>query len=832
MFIKKMAKKSKPPTRKSQRSKLYKPSDPFWAAIIQRAKMSSGSELGRLIDLAPAVMSRARRSSNPLLDVPRLKRERLLAELAKTFEHPDTMRDWLEHIGWPDLAEWHAWLERHFRQREKLPFLRQLTADYESRPALETEILKHLLPGNKLYQQRPIAESGVLVTGVRGQGKTALVLGALRACPQLDEEFPDGVYFLDCHQQTAEQSLEMFAITLKPDLANLASEKQFANVQQLANGKALLVVLDDVEEFRTIQKFFAALKSCVTSRLLITTHQRFSTPDLNDVRLHRLEVPDLTAIEGARLAERALHQPLLASEQTVFERLLTRIGGHPLALKILIGLKDDTQCTWSRVLQTVEESPLGALTNQDVAGKEGSVRLCFDLVYQRLADRQPRAAAVFRALGVFAGMRGFVEQLVSVANLAAEMESTLQYLVRYRLLTLEMAPFDSKRIWHMHPLLHDYAVMKLHEQPAEENEVQARYLHSMAEATKHLRLTYEQQPTTYPQLIVVRDDLAHAIRLAAQLDDLVMVADLIDLGAELLIKVGWAEPLAALLADLNINWRTAPEILQARIAAIWGQIELARQHPAQAYTHFEQALQFELPPSMSIELLLAASRIQVRLEQLTAAEELVARANTWAALNRPHTPLNVWANVYEMQAELAHIAGDSQQALGYFARAEESYEAAGWKLSVARMQLEQAACLIQLHQPAKALQLLDQARAFFNVQTWPLIYLEGLLENYCFAFLQQSNYEAVQAELDRWEQLLGDFTTMDLTPNHAKLWQWRGALAERQRHYALALSQYQKSLTLWQQVPASASHQQLIQERMAAVQLRLSEEPHAEDASA
>ena len=90
---------------------------------------------------------------------------------------------------------------------------------------------------------------------------------------------------------------------------------------------------------------------------------------------------------------------------------------------------------------------------------------------------------------------------------------------------------------------------------------------------------------------------------------------------------------------------------------------------------------------------------------------------------------------------------------------------------------------------------------------------------------------AAQAELDRWEQVLGDFAIHDWPHLYAKLRQWQGTLAEDQRQYDLALMHYQQSLALWQQVPASESTQQIVRERMAIVQAHMAEKPTADAAS-
>ena len=206
----------------------------------------------------------------------------------------------------------------------------------------------------------------------------------------------------------------------------------------------------------------------------------------------------MTAPEGQRLVERLLHHPIASAEQADFEQLLRRISGHPLALTILSGLKDETQGTWADVLRTLEQAPLAALEHAEATDKEDNVRLCFELVYQRLLERQPQAAAVFRALGVFAGPRGIISLLCEIAELREAVETTLHQLVRYHLLAIEPVEADSQRVWHTHPLLYDFARLKLHEQPEEEQACQRRYLKALVAATQQLQ---DWRITPIPSLI-------------------------------------------------------------------------------------------------------------------------------------------------------------------------------------------------------------------------------------------------------------------------------------------------------------------------------------------
>ena len=143
----------------------------------------------------------------------------------------DQLQVWLAKSGWELTPEQAAWLERYFRLRGRQRLLRLLTAAYEPRPDLEAQVMAYLRPSQRPLDQKLIARAGVVLTGVRGQGKTALALGVLRAHPALEDEFPDGVYFLECHRLTTAQCLESLAVEVGVDLTGLAAEQQLATLR-------------------------------------------------------------------------------------------------------------------------------------------------------------------------------------------------------------------------------------------------------------------------------------------------------------------------------------------------------------------------------------------------------------------------------------------------------------------------------------------------------------------------------------------------------------------------------------------------------------------------
>jgi tetratricopeptide (TPR) repeat protein len=323
-------------------------------------------------------------------------------------------------------------------------------------------------------------------------------------------------------------------------------------------------------------------------------------------------------------------------------------------------------------------------------------------------------------------------------------------------------------------------------------------------------------------LKAIREDLLQAIRIARQLDNPNAALEIIDRCADLLVKGGKAEQLAPILDEVSAIWADVPAMIQARMLGIRGQIEFARLRPKQAIEYLEKALQFDLSLQGRIELLLALVPCYRLIDQREKAALVVKEIGMWVLLNSP-TPPTLWAAVRTAQAEVALDRGNYVHARKQFVRAEEEYEETGWGLSAAQMQISQAWCLLHENQPAEALRLLDQARTFFNTQNWPLIYLDGLAEIYCQAFLMQRNFDALQAELEQWEQLLNRFAEIDLTVHHAKLWQWRGVLAVDRGQYAEALSAYQRALEFWQQVPFSEIIQRHAKDQIEIIRRKMAE---------
>ena len=75
----------------------------------------------------------------------------------------------------------------------------------------------------------------------------------------------------------------------------------------------------------------------------------------------------------------------------------------------------------------------------------------------------------------------------------------------------------------------------------------------------------------------------------------------------------------------------------------------------------------------------------------------------------------------------------------------------------------------------------------------------------------------MQAELEQWAQLLSGFTEIDVTVQHAKLWQWRGRLAENRGQYAEAVSAYQQALEFWQPIAFSEIAQRHVKDQIEIV---------------
>ncbi|MBS1787364.1 MAG: CHAT domain-containing protein, partial [Acidobacteria bacterium] len=279
--------------------------------------------------------------------------------------------------------------------------------------------------------QRAVIIHGVIIHGIGGIGKTALLTHAIN---RLRPRFKDVMSF-DCRRAALAPEtilLELhryFATQGKPQLQSLIGqsvppEMLADEIAKLLTEWPLLIVFDNFEsqldEWRAflnedLRVFLTTLvrATATGSRFLFTTRVLF---DLDGKRLDNLqELPlgDLSRAEALMLMQKlpnlaqAAHRHKLA--------VLEKFGGHPYALVTL-----DRYCS---------QRPLGqALQDADLLKSELHEFLAIELSYQRLSDRARELLnrlAAFRQVAPFAAVEWIMDQQDATASFWQKLKKLL-----------------------------------------------------------------------------------------------------------------------------------------------------------------------------------------------------------------------------------------------------------------------------------------------------------------------------------------------------------------------------------------------------------------------
>ena len=234
--------------------------------------------------------------------------------------------------------------------------------------------------------------------------------------------------------------------------------------RQRSNGKKLLLVVDNAEKLVATQReLLFRLCPSAPARTLITS--RVAIDPSRDLPIDILSAPDALALLKARGVD-VNAQPADAA------RLVERLGYLALALDITarrMALYTPAR-TCARVLADLERAKsvmaLLRLPSKDTV--DDNVAESFALSYAML-DESLRAA--FHALGVCAPSGTSLTGLAAVLKVE---ESEAEELA-LALSALSLAECDGTRV-ELHPLLHEYASVRVHDTPAREQQLIAAHV--------------------------------------------------------------------------------------------------------------------------------------------------------------------------------------------------------------------------------------------------------------------------------------------------------------------------------------------------------------------
>jgi predicted ATPase/DNA-binding SARP family transcriptional activator len=300
------------------------------------------------------------------------------------------------------------------------------------------------------------------LAGPGGMGKTRLAIEVARG--QIDA-YEDGVTFVPLESVDAAEFM-LYAIA---DALEVRFFGQAAPIDQLLaflQDKALLLVLDNLEHLLAgVHLIAEILARAPQLKVLATSRERLNLQaervfDLQGLAVPEVEAPDIAASDALEMFVQCARNNRLDFELDIgnaeaLVHICQLVQGMPLAIELT--------ASWLRVLGVEDIATelgkgIGILqaSTRDLPARHRSIRAVFDHSWQLLSERD---RAVMRKLAVF--QDGFRRE--AAAELAGADVFTLARLVDKSLLRT-----DANGRYVQHPLVREYALEKLTEDPEEQ----------------------------------------------------------------------------------------------------------------------------------------------------------------------------------------------------------------------------------------------------------------------------------------------------------------------------------------------------------------------------
>lgn len=414
-----------------------------WPAILTLFSLQHIRELERHLNLPSGTITRAWSTSPAARGLSAKVHLALLKGIASQFSSSQELRGWMKKhwpVDWleksaPTLAALYAELDL----TNQAPRFGAFPTDYLARNE-EAELLGWLVNDKQVQ--------GIWITGPGGTGKSTLALSLVRRHrAELSRRF-DHLLWIDGEQDGYEQGLRQVAEQLQ--LAETGSPEDA--LRRKASRSRFLVFLDTLHnpvELTSWQQLVGTL-----GKLVVTSRTRLSEPELrSDDTLRQIRLGGFS-IEQSRA--------FLGQTDPAVDRLHTKTDGLPLALRILSGLLHELGCSAAELDHLLESQAFETLAYPPgLDSRQASLRACFALTEQILAEKHPKAAAYFQATGVFQTRTILKSLLDEVADVSTALEGDRQLgiLLRYNL--VESLTVRGERFVQLHPLLHEFAREKI-----------------------------------------------------------------------------------------------------------------------------------------------------------------------------------------------------------------------------------------------------------------------------------------------------------------------------------------------------------------------------------
>jgi DNA-binding SARP family transcriptional activator/tetratricopeptide (TPR) repeat protein len=291
----------------------------------------------------------------------------------------------------------------------------------------ELRVLHDMLPSARADGTVPVA----VISGTAGVGKTAL---AIRFGRQVAKHFPDGQLYLNLRgRDPARPAMEpieglgllLVAFGLPPHRLTSSVEERSALFRSLADGKRILIVLDNASNAAQVRPLLPGSPDCLV--VVTSRNQMAGLVAADGAALLCLDV--LSDDEAHEMLARRLGRERVAAEPQAAEEIIAACARLPLALSIAVG-----RAATGRAKRPLAElaAELRDARNRLDALEEGDaatdVRAVLSWSYDQLS---PAAARMFRLLGLHPGPDISLSAAASLAGISrAQAGTALRELTR------------------------------------------------------------------------------------------------------------------------------------------------------------------------------------------------------------------------------------------------------------------------------------------------------------------------------------------------------------------------------------------------------------------
>lgn len=362
--------------------------------------------------------------------------------------------------------------------------------------------------------------------GVGGVGKTRLAIEAahrLVLAPAVRALFADGIYFVRLERVTPDDLLT----SVIAGAINYSFQRSFDQTQQLLNylrTRRLLLVLDNLEHLLdNVDLLLDILQHASQVKMLVTSRERLNFLGEWLLELDGLPYPPVARPVGALPYPRPPKRPwqsygapqlfmqtaaavqpgfLPSQHEEPIVEISQTLQGLPLGIQLAAASVRNYSC---RDIATAIRRNLDFLntTMRNLPERHRSLRAVFTHSWQLLSVGEQQA---FQQLAIF--QNGFSAQAATVvAHVQAE---TLQLLADKSLIQLVEDVFGDESAtrayrYHMHPVIHQYAVEHLAENPLQAQLLHEQHCHYFAQLVAEQAIQLQSAAAGHAALLLLTE---------------------------------------------------------------------------------------------------------------------------------------------------------------------------------------------------------------------------------------------------------------------------------------------------------------------------------------